>query len=277
MSFILEAQKRDAANIDPAAAAQLAMEVHRASRWRWIWLGIGALLLINVLVVGYFFNPFDDDNGARSGNKTLTAPTGGRELVVKPRERTGPNRTADNTAPMRVERPAQAAPSRPARSNPPPRAERSTPQTTAATGSGTAAASSGRGRVLTPEQAAELNIDLPDQPAQAAVPTPSFESAQPAAPEPDPDPKPQAASASADQPLTLADLSPADRAAFPKLEFSTHIFADDPALRAVVVNSKRLTEGESIGEMVLRAVTEEGILVDYRGQRVAVSVVETWN
>ncbi|MFK7912794.1 MAG: general secretion pathway protein GspB [Pseudomonadales bacterium] len=259
MSFILEAQKRDAANFDPDVAAQLALEAHRASRWRWIWLGIGAAVLANVLIIGYFFNPFAGDSGQRRSNETLSAPDSARELVVRPRERTGPTRPERTRAPA-AQRPATATPARPR------------PQPATAT-TAPAPAPSGRGRVLSPEQAAELNIGLPDQPAAAKVAAPEFETSSPA-----PQPRSEPAAASSDaKVLTLADLNAADRAAFPKLEFSTHIFADDPELRAVVVNSKRLAEGESIGEMVLRAVTEDGILVDYRGQRVAVSVVETWN
>ena len=265
MSFILEAQKRDAANIDPDVAAQLAVEAHRASRWRWIWLGIGAAVLANALIIGYFFSPFGKDGVQRSDRETLSTPNSARELVVRPRERTGPTRPQQSRPSVATTAPANRPAARPSR-----------PQAAPASGASTTSPPpSGRGRVLTPEQAAALNIDLPEQPAAANVPAPAFETASATAAA-DPQPAPAAADSEA-QVLTLADLSAADRADFPKLEFSTHIFADDPELRAVVVNSKRLAEGESIGEMVLRAVTEDGILVDYRGQRVAVSVVETWN
>ena len=275
MSFILEAQKRDAANVDPDVAAQLAVDAHRASRWRWIWLGIGAAVLANVAIIGYFFNPFDKPANQRANPDRLSSERSARELVVRPRERTGPTRPAPD-ARRTASAPAPSRPNRPATAR-----SQVAPDSTANTAAAPSLGSS-RGRVLSPEQAAALNIDLPNQPATASVPAPAFEStgsavaAEPEAPAPEP--QPAAASQAADnRVLTLADLSPADRAAFPKLEFSTHIFADDPELRAVVVNSKRLAEGESIGEMVLRAVTEDGILVDYRGQRVAVSVVETWN
>lgn len=271
MSFILEAQKRDAANADPEVAAQLAVEAHRASRWRWIWLGLGAAVLANALIIGYFFNPFGKDGSERRNSEPLSAPSSARELVVRPRERTGPTRPQQSRPAVATAPQANQPVTRPIS-----RPQSTTPSAApAATASTNTPSPSGRGRVLTPEQAAALNIDLPDQPAEAAVPTPAFETASATQGAPPP-PEPATAAGEA-KVLTLADLSATDRADFPDLEFSTHIFADDPELRAVVVNSKRLAEGESIGEMVLRAVTEEGILVDYRGQRVAVSVVETWN
>lgn len=284
MSFILEAQKRDDAAIDPGAAAQLAIAEDRRGRWRWaLWL-IGIALVANAAILGYLFGPWNKAGERSSSGTLLTKPTASRELVVKPRERTGP--TNRSTQPERTERSSSssAAAREPAtsvasRSSPPP------------------ASSSSAGRVLSPEQAAALNIEVPgadappataDAPAPGGVqigpssanlgPTPADEAtasiaaADQAAP-PAASSKPAKAST---QPISLSELSPADRADFPELEFSTHVFADDPALRAVVVNSRRLSEGESIGEMVLRAVTEDGIIVDYRGQRVAVSVMDTW-
>ncbi len=281
MSYILQAQRRDEAAIDPDAAAQLVVAEDRQGRRRWVLWLIAVALLANVLIIGYLFGPWSGaESGPRASGK-LSNPKATRELVVKPRERTGP------TQPSTAARPSRNPPTQA------PVARRIAPEQPSTSASGNssqasnpAASGSSKGRVLSPEEAAQLNIGLPTEPATSSVAAPTANTG-PAAqdapalastPEPEPEPEPQAKApaSSAKKPIKLADLSPEDRAEFPELEFSTHVFADDPALRAVVVNSRRLSEGESIGEMVLRAVTEDGIIVDYRGQRVAVSVMDTW-
>ena len=45
-------------------------------------------------------------------------------------------------------------------------------------------------------------------------------------------------------PLPLSSLPSGQRQRFPELEFSTHIYADDADLRAIVVNGTRLEEGD---------------------------------
>ena len=123
---------------------------------------------------------------------------------------------------------------------------------------------------MSPEQAAQMGIggSLLDDDGLASN-TPAAEPrASSAAPATSTQPSSNA--------IRVDQLPPAARDSFPTLEFSTHIFADDPSMRAVVVNDKRLTEGEQLGELVLRAVTEEGVIFGYRSHRVAVSVVELW-
>ncbi|MGI9327770.1 MAG: general secretion pathway protein GspB [Pseudomonadales bacterium] len=284
MSYILQAQRRDEAAIDPDAAAQLVVAEDRQGRRRWaLWL-IGLALLANVLIIGYLFGPWSDGSSGASGSGKLSKPQAARELVVKPRERTGPTQRSatdrpSRTAPTRAPLAKRIAPTQPSVA--------STASTASSEPSKPTASASTKGRVLSPEEAAQLNIDLPTEPATSNVPAPAPAPTADIGPLAEEQPaqastataKPEVkapVSSSAKKPIKLADLSPEDRADFPELEFSTHVFADDPALRAVVVNARRLSEGESIGEMVLRAVTEDGIIVDYRGQRVAVSVVDTW-
>ncbi len=76
---------------------------------------------------------------------------------------------------------------------------------------------------------------------------------------------------------TLGNLPTAARARFPGLTFSTHIYADDPSLRAVVVNGERLTEGERLGALRLDGITEEGVVFEFERWLVAVSVFDSWN
>ena len=75
---------------------------------------------------------------------------------------------------------------------------------------------------------------------------------------------------------TLAALPTSVRRRFPQLDFTTHIFADDPALRAVVVNGSRLMEGDRLGELTIHEITEEGAVFVFERYLVAVSVLEGW-
>lgn len=60
-------------------------------------------------------------------------------------------------------------------------------------------------------------------------------------------------------------------------EFSTHVYADDPDLRAVTLDGRRLTEGDLIEPgMRLVEITENGVVVDYRGRRIAFDVLQDW-
>lgn len=309
MSYILQALKKEEADSDPQAAARLALAEQTTAR-PWALWGIGLALLVNAGVLGYLFFPSTLTGPSIAGNPppagtadaqaaapppaiptptqietpietpTLgpaTVPTAGArgEVTVRPRSRVAPPGQAPPSPrplPSVAQRSAQSA--APGAIAPTVELAATTGEITIGPNSPPARPERGGGRVLSPAEAEALDlIPAGRTPAPTRPADPN-----PAAP-PTPAPGPAPAPTGREQPrvIQLAELPPADRQSFPKLEFSTHIFADDPALRAVVVNSKRLNEGESIGEMVLRAVTEDGILVDYRGYRVAVSVIEEWN
>lgn len=75
----------------------------------------------------------------------------------------------------------------------------------------------------------------------------------------------------------LADLPESVRRNFPTLEFSTHIYADDPSLRAIVVNGVRLTEGDPLEGAVVHEITEDGAIFEYERYLVEVPVLDDWN
>lgn len=77
--------------------------------------------------------------------------------------------------------------------------------------------------------------------------------------------------------LHLANLPSASRSRFPGLAFSTHIYAEDPTLRALVVNGNRLTEGDRFGALELVEITEEGAVFGFEDYLVEVSVLDTWD
>lgn len=79
------------------------------------------------------------------------------------------------------------------------------------------------------------------------------------------------------QSLELAALPASVRSRFPNLDFSTHIYADDPSLRAVVVNGQRVTQGEAVGELQFSEITENGVIVKFEDYLVNISVLADWD
>jgi general secretion pathway protein B len=76
--------------------------------------------------------------------------------------------------------------------------------------------------------------------------------------------------------VTVAELPPNLREAFPQLSFSTHVYADDPTLRAVVVNGTRLEEGDSLEGLVVQEITPDGAVFAYDRYLVSVPVLANW-
>ncbi|MCZ6642108.1 MAG: general secretion pathway protein GspB [Gammaproteobacteria bacterium] len=76
--------------------------------------------------------------------------------------------------------------------------------------------------------------------------------------------------------ITVADLPEPARLAFPELEFSTHIYAEDRTLRAIVVNGQRLEEGDSFEGLGLLEITPEGVIFRFQDYLIAVSVLALW-
>ena len=76
--------------------------------------------------------------------------------------------------------------------------------------------------------------------------------------------------------VALSELPSSARAGFPGLAFSTHIFADDPELRAVVINGTRRTEGELVEGMTIEEITEGGVVLHFGEYLLEISVLESW-
>ena len=117
-----------------------------------------------------------------------------------------------------------------------------------------------------PEQAASRG-------AETAVAAPVTTGAQPSSRVPAPPPP---ATRVAPRMLSIDQLPPATRSRFPDLNFSTHVYADDPSLRAIVVNGERLTEGGRLGDLELQQITEEGAVFRFETYLVSISVLESW-
>jgi len=65
--------------------------------------------------------------------------------------------------------------------------------------------------------------------------------------------------------------------ASPQISFSTHVYADDPTMRAVTLNGRRYVEGDTISAgVVLKQITETGVMLDMNGQIIAMDVLQDW-
>lgn len=113
-------------------------------------------------------------------------------------------------------------------------------------------------------------------PASEASPPP----AAPAATPPRADDGPTATAVSEPPPrvreVALQNLSADARARFPGIAFSTHIYAEDADLRAIVANGQRLQEGDRIRGLEIVAITEAGVVLAFENYRVAVPIVTDW-
>jgi general secretion pathway protein B len=106
--------------------------------------------------------------------------------------------------------------------------------------------------------------------------TPAAVAAAPAAAVPGPAPglasasppiAPATGENSAQAPATTASVV-ALTAGLPELSVDLHIYADDPAKRAVFINGRRYTQGDSIAEGPrVEEITRDGAVLNYRGQR----------
>ena len=63
----------------------------------------------------------------------------------------------------------------------------------------------------------------------------------------------------------------------PRYQFSTHVYASDPSMRAVTLNGKRYAEGDTIDPGVrIKEITDTGVILDIDGQSVPVDVLQDW-
>ncbi len=75
-----------------------------------------------------------------------------------------------------------------------------------------------------------------------------------------------------DPPAPVETLPMADAADLPALAIDLHIYADDPAKRAVFINGRRYTEGATLAEgPVVEEITPDGVVLRHRGHRFQLS------
>ena len=71
---------------------------------------------------------------------------------------------------------------------------------------------------------------------------------------------------------------PADyQSTVPAMEFSFHVFSPEPANRTIIINGRRVREGQLVAAgLKLRAITENGLILYYRGRFFHIDVIEKW-
>jgi general secretion pathway protein B len=261
MSYILDALKKAEAERNPDARASLAIEASERRKQRLLVYLVVCALTANAVLVLWIFLP-DEDVVPTIEQKSTPA-----EDIQVPLPSTG-------TTPPVVEAPAPAtapvAAAAPALSNRP---------------TATTEPISGRAPIPAPtppptELRAGVTIEPPPSTSSAKV-SKTLRTEPPGEVTPipaTPDRVPVAAAApETPATTTLARLPDNVRRDFPELTFSTHIYADDPELRAVVVNGVRLTEGDRLENLVVHEITEDGAVFSFDGYLVEVPVLETWN
>jgi general secretion pathway protein B len=80
---------------------------------------------------------------------------------------------------------------------------------------------------------------------------------------------PAIADSSAEPPLPrLSELTGDERSQLPALKLSMHVFAEDPAQRFVILDGRRLREGDSpAAGVVLEAIRRDGLVISVNGRR----------
>jgi hypothetical protein len=77
--------------------------------------------------------------------------------------------------------------------------------------------------------------------------------------------------------LSLQDLPADARRRFPGIAFSTHIYAEDRDLRAVVANGQRLTEGDTVRGLTIEEISATGVVLAFESYLVDVPLVADWS
>ena len=233
MSFILDALKKSEAERQrQAGPALLEMRVVAPQRRLPLWaIGLGVLLAINVLVLGWF---------ALRPAAPSTTPAAVPAAVATPAPPAG-----DRTAPPATVAPPVGAALRATGSGVP---------GAGAEGAGTAGVTASAGR-------SGADVDESDADLEPAVApgTPGAAAAQAAGPQAAGGAREESASHGLQNYVELAGR-------IPPLRLDLHVYAANPAERYAFINMHRLREGESTPEGVqVKQITRDGVVLDYRG------------
>ncbi len=67
------------------------------------------------------------------------------------------------------------------------------------------------------------------------------------------------------------------RVAIPALTFSFHVYSDNPERRTIIINKRRVKEGDAITEKLkLEEITQQGVVLNWEQHRFFINVVENW-
>ena len=242
MSFILDALRKSEHERQRQAGpsiADLPIARQAARTPPWIWVALGALLTVNVIVVAWL-------------------------LLREPRQE-----PVVSTAPV-VEMPAPAAT---ATAPGDPAAAPVEPQPVPGGDPQAAPAPA-----VTPPAMVTLPREVRPLTEEAAIEAAPYVDYYPAPESPDPallpmapaqaPPAMTAPAATGSRVPTIDELPPQATAGLPQLSLDLHIYAADPAQRAVFINGGRYRQGDALPQGVtVQQITPEGAVLTYRGQR----------
>jgi general secretion pathway protein B len=89
---------------------------------------------------------------------------------------------------------------------------------------------------------------------------------------------PAGAAANGDGRIEEVDELPEDiRNTLPAMTFSFHVFSSNPQQRTIIINNRRMREGDEINAgLVLQQITEDGVILLYAQHRIHISVLSGW-
>ena len=241
MSFILDALRKSEHERQRHAGpsiAELPIARPAARTPPWIWVALGALLTVNVIVVAWLL---------------LREPR--QEPVV------GAAPAVETRAPVATATATGAPAAAPVEPQPVPGDPQAAP----------APAVTPPAMVTLPREVRPLTEEAALEAAPYADYYPAPESPDPAllprAPAQAP-PAMTAAAAMGPRVPTIDELPPQATAGLPQLSLDLHIYAADPAQRAVFINGGRYRQGDALPQGVtVQQITPEGAVLTYRGQR----------
>ncbi len=75
----------------------------------------------------------------------------------------------------------------------------------------------------------------------------------------------------------LWELPEPVRRNLPPMTYSFHVYSSDPQRRTIIINNRRLREGEQVADdLVLEEITSDGVILAVAGYRVHVAVLGEW-
>ncbi|MEZ5454557.1 MAG: general secretion pathway protein GspB [Lysobacteraceae bacterium] len=253
MSLILEALRKSEAErrlgetptlLSPISAYP-GHALKRAERRQrlWMWAALSLLLVFSVATAIWWHQSQPLTTPAPSEPRSVIASENAA-LADVPSAAANPAPPAEGTTPMRPNTP---------------------PPTSTPTLTQSAALNSPAGRQpdVPPPTDPQAATSAPPahMPEPAGLPAPAVEQSSPAPQPTSPTPLPRW--------IRVDQLPAAERAALPPLKVSMHVYSDDPAKRAVLIDGQRHHEGEWIAEgILLKEIRRDGSLLDVRGREV---------
>lgn len=135
---------------------------------------------------------------------------------------------------------------------------------------------------ITPQSARSVAQPMPAEPAPAAPQVPAPQENSPASPvasiEPPPPvplPAPARVPTATPEPgrvLSLGELDAGAREALPPLRMSMHLWNENPTQRFAIIDGRRITEGDAIGDVRVVRIERDGVLLEWQGRGIRLPV-----